>query len=212
MKVYDISAKIWNRMPVWPGDPPTEVTLTSHIEHGDRCNVSRITMGSHAGTHLDAPFHFLEHGKTLDKVDLDVFIGPARVFHLPNVKRITREMVERLDLPGPGRILFRTSNSGAVQAGPFKKDYSFITPEAALCLAESKVILVGVDYLSIEQYDSLDNTAHKTLLSSGAVLLEGLDLSRVPAGDYLLMALPLKIENADGSPTRAVLIEGEITH
>jgi arylformamidase len=205
-KIYDVSVLITGDTPVWPGDRFV-LRKEEKIANGDVCNKSSMDIGSHIATHVDAPFHFEQEGMTIDQVPVDAFLGAARVVSFTEAEEIGLAEIESLSLSGVERILFKTSNSFLWEDNRFHEDYVYLTPDACRALAEMKVKLVGVDYLSIEEYGPGSFESHHILLSRGIPLLEGLDLRGVEPGDYELAALPLKIAGGDGSPVRAVLRE-----
>jgi arylformamidase len=171
----DISTPLANGLPVWPGDPPVNIERAQSLERGDDCNLSTLSMTVHAGTHIDAPLHFLSGAPSMDDFDFDAAIGPARVI----AGATPDELAER--------ILFKTGGGQ-------------ITPETARYLAESGVQLVGIDSLSVG-----DDETHRILLGAGIWILEGLDLTAAAPGDYDLFCLPLRIAGAEGAPARAIL-------
>ena len=162
-------------------------------------------MGSHTGTHVDAPLHFEPGGAPVDALPLDILIGPARLVELDVAEKISRSDIDRLDLRGVIRILFKTRNCRMWKDGEFHKDYVYIARDAAARIVELGVRLVGVDYLSVESFSDKSFSTHHTLLRAGVVILEGLNPSAVPPGDYDLIALPLRLEGCDGAPARVVL-------
>ncbi len=180
--------------------------IEQDISAGAECHLTRISLGCHTGTHLDAPLHFEPNGTSVDQLDLEVLVGPCRVVHLPEVSRIERRHLESLDLEGCQRLLFKTSNGARLEEPDFQEDFVAVAPDAAELLVELGVRLVGVDYLSVEPFVHEDWGTHHTLLRAGVIPLEGLDLRAVPPGDYQLVALPLLIEGAEGAPVRAVLL------
>ncbi len=193
---------------MYEGDPPVEIALSLSIERGDQANVSRLHMGAHTGTHVDAPRHFIDGAAAVDEIPLDALIGPARVVDLTGVSEITRDALSSAGVEGHERILFKTANSLLWrEGGGFRRDFVYITESAAGYLAEIGVRLAGIDYLSVEKFDAPTPVAHKTLLAAGIVILEGLDLSGVGQGDYELICLPLLIKGCDGAPCRAVLVK-----
>ncbi len=207
MKIYDISVPIRSTMPVYEGDPGVKIEAWSAFAKGDSSNVSMLNFGAHTGTHVDAPAHFIEGARKIDALPLEVLIGPARVIRVADdVTEITPEFLERCDLGGIERLIFHTRNSG-LWSDNFRSDYTHLLPEAARMLVDRGVKLVGTDYLSIEKFHSGHHRTHLTLLSSNVVIVEGLNLSDVPEGDYELICLPLKIADGsgDGAPARAVL-------
>lgn len=211
---YDLSLPLSSRLPVWPGDPPVSVIRTSSLDRGDAANVSRLDMGSHTGTHIDAPLHFEPGAAPVDRLPLEILMGPARLVELPVEKKISRADLERLDLTGVVRLLFKTKNSrlwkeavegASPKASKFYKDYIYLAEDAAAYLVDIGVRLVGVDYLSVESFTEKTFATHHRLLRAGVVILEGLNPSAVPPGDYELIALPLRIEGGDGAPSRVIL-------
>ena len=207
MPIYDITVPIRSGMPIYEGDPPVKIEAASSLASGDSANVSFLHLGAHTGTHVDAPAHFIESAAKIDSLPLDVLIGSARLVHVAEDRtEIDSEFLSSCDLENVERIIFRTRNSGFWESG-FRKDFTHLLPEAAEMLVNRGVKLVGIDYLSIEKFHSGHHRTHIALLSRGVVIVEGLDLSDVPAGDYELICLPLKIAEGagDGAPARVVL-------
>jgi arylformamidase len=208
MRTYDISLTISPQLPTWPGDPSIVLERVEKIENGSNSNVSRLDMGVHAGTHVDAPYHFLPDGKTVELLNLNMLTGRAYVLHLPDVDVITAAVLDAAQIPPrTRRVLFKTRNSGYwkdLSAG-FRTDFVGLTADGAEYLIKRGVKLVGVDYLSVAPYHHSRPT-HEILLSAGVVILEGLDLSQVSQGRYTLYCLPLKLAGSDGAPARAILI------
>jgi arylformamidase len=208
MRTYDITLTVTPQMIVWPGDPPVNMQRISCIESGDSSNVTQITMSCHTGTHVDAPDHFLNNGKTVESLSLDLLVGRAYVLHLPNVNMITASVLMDADIPPrTRRLLFKTRNSEYWANGgmDFQTDFVGLSVDAAELLVDRNVKLVGIDYLSIAPF-KMGKPVHTILLDAGVVVLEGLDLSQVSQGRYTLHCLPLKLGGADGAPTRAVLV------
>lgn len=206
MKIYDITVPISNDLPVYPGDPPIEIRTTQSLENGDIARVSHLSFSTHIGTHIDPPYHFVRDGAPLDRLPLDVLIGPARVIDCGDAGIIDRALLETMDLSGVDRVIFKTRNSRIwSETSEFQKDYVYLETDAAEMLVEIGVRLAGIDYLSIEKFDFDQPTTHWTLLRNNVVIIEGLDLSEVRPGDYELICLPLLIRNGDGGPARAVL-------
>ena len=208
MKTYDISVPIRFNMPVYEGDPGVKIDAWSALAKGDSSNVSMLSFGAHTGTHVDAPAHFIDGGaRKIDALSLEVLIGPARVIRVADeIGEIDPEFIRRCELKGVERLLFHTRNSGFWNEG-FRKDFTHLLPEAAQLLVDQGIKLVGTDYLSIEKFHSGHHQTHLTLLSNDVVIVEGLNLSDVPEGDYELICLPLKIAEGagDGAPARVVL-------
>jgi arylformamidase len=211
MQFYDITLTITPDLPVWPGDPKVELERVSKIEDGANANVSRIAMSAHTGTHVDAPYHFLGDSPiTVEQMPLSVLTGNAQVIYIPeNVSLITRQVLLSLPLiTRSKRLLFHTRNSRywAEKTPGFQKSFVGLSLDAAEMLAEMGVQLIGIDYLSVAPYKNSRPT-HEVLLEAGIIILEGIDLSQVPEGEYELCCLPLKLGGADGAPTRAILIK-----
>lgn len=211
MSIYDISVPVAPGVtPTYPGDPGIEVGAWAAIARGDAANVSVLHFGAHTGTHIDAPAHFIEGAPGISSLPLDALVGEARVVEIPADALVVEEShVEEASLRGARRVLFKTRNSGfwATAGGRFREDFTFIAPGAARALVARGVRLVGFDYLSVEKFGSKDFATHLALLSSGVVIVEGLDLSAVAPGVYELFCLPLRIAagSGDGAPARAIL-------
>ena len=206
-KIYDISLTIYPGMLAWPGQPQVAMDTVKSIAQGGSSNVSLFHIGTHTATHVDAPRHFISGAPGIDSIGPEVLLGPARLFQLPEAHHIDRNLLERLDLKGIERLLFGTRNSTLLKQRQFEQDYAFISEDAARYLVDMGIRLVGVDYLSVDQYQDKTRPAHHTLLGAGVVIVEGLDLTGVPAGDYELFCLPLKIKDGDGAPARVFLRE-----
>ena len=205
--IYDVTVPITNTMPVWPGDPAVQLLPKSHLSR-DKSHTVRLTsieMGSHTGTHLDAPYHFLEEGRRLHEIPLEQLIGKATVFEIPGVRSIGRGNLERLNWDGVEKVLFKTDNSKHWQDDKFYEDFVYLEPAAAEFLVEHEIRLVGIDYLSVDKFKSEKHPTHFVLLRKNVVILEGLNLNSVPPGEYTLFALPLNLSGADGAPTRVIL-------
>jgi arylformamidase len=205
--IYDVSVPITNSMPVWPSDPHVQLTPKSHLSR-DQSHTVRLTsieMGSHTGTHLDAPWHFVPEGRKLNEIPLETLVGPATVFAIHNPTSIGKSDVENLPLKGVERVLFKTENSKHWGDGKFLEDFVYLEPEAAQILVNRGVRLVGIDYLSIDKFRSEKHPSHFVLLEKNVVIIEGLNLSRVTPGPYRMTALPLNLQDADGAPTRVIL-------
>ncbi len=210
MKIYDVSFPISEKTPVFEGDPEVRIKTFSTFEAGDAANVSQICLSAHTATHVDAPNHFINGAKKVADLSLETLIGSCRVIELEkSVMAIAPEHVKNLE--NVERVLFKTRNSdfwNDFEKG-FRKDFTYIQPETARVLVEIGVKLVGIDYLSVEKFDSERAETHIILLEKEVIILEGLDLREVPAGDYELICLPLKIADGagDGAPARTVLRE-----
>jgi len=202
----DISVPVRTGMVQWPGDASAEVVRTADMDEGAGCNVSKITLSSHTGTHMDAPLHFIAGAPSLDALDFTATIGPARVIEIRDSIAVTEgELLEHQVQPGE-RILLKTRNSRENWPdGGFRKDFVALTAGAAEHLASTGILCVGVDYLSVGPFQGDGKEVHTTLLGAGVWVIEGLDLSDVKPGEYELVCLPLRIANGDGSPGRAIL-------
>jgi arylformamidase len=203
----DISVPIRSGMVHWPGDSPVRIERVQAIERGADCNVSRISMSSHTGTHMDAPLHFLRSGRGLDQMPLDATVGPVRVIQIRNQDQITVQEVRPYLVRRGERLLFKTRNSSDCwKQKSFVKSFVHISNEAATFLAEAGVRAVGVDYLSVGPYRANDSkVVHRALLQAGVWIIEGLNLSQVQPGTYELVCLPIKLFHSDGAPARAIL-------
>jgi len=209
-RLHDISMTVTSA-PVWPGETRPKLDRVKSFAAGDGVEVSELSMCVHTGTHVDAPWHFVNGGTSIGEVGLARFIGPAQVIDVQGTNRIDVAELETAGiLAGCKRLLLRTSNSRFSREPDFDKNYAALTPASAQWLRDRGIGLVGIDYASIEAFDEPDNLTHKILLEAGVVVLEGLDLSRIPAGCYELVCLPLKIGDAEAAPARAVLIESVI--
>jgi arylformamidase len=209
MPLYDISVPVRDGGLIYPGNPVISITAQQAIAAGAGANVSRLEFGSHTGTHVDAPKHFFDDGAGVDTLALDVLMGPARLLSFSDaVASIGRAELEAHDLTGVTRLLLRTRNSEWLATGSteFHRDYTYVAPDGAEYLVGLGIQLVGVDYLSVEQFHSGHHLTHRTLLEHGVIIVEGLALAGVPAGEYELRCLPLRLEGLDGAPARAVLI------
>jgi arylformamidase len=202
----DITVPIKSGMVHWPGDPDIEITSMLSMDKGDVCNVSRLALGSHTGTHMDAPRHFIARGKTLDKMPLDATIGPARVVEIFDKESIKVEELKPFRIKPGERILFKTRNSRkSWKTDQFDEDFVYVSKEAAEYLAKAKVRTVGIDYLSVGGFKRDGVETHQHLLGAGVWIIEGLNLSKIAPGKYELLCLPLKVLNSDGGPARALL-------
>lgn len=210
MKIHDITVTLKPGMPVWPGDHEVELYRDEKIEEGANANVSNLSISVHTGTHVDAPYHFLPEGGPVDQLPLEVLIGPVQVVELSeSVDFIDEQILQKTEInPGTIRVLFKTRNSRywMMDTNEFQTGFVGITEDGARYLVEKGIKLVGIDYLSISPY-KMSRPTHEVLLKAMMVVIEGLDLSKVDAGQYELYCLPLKLFNTDGAPARAVLIE-----
>jgi arylformamidase len=202
-KWIDISQRLDNSIPVWPGDTPFSYKVSWGKEDSGSVNVGEVTMSVHTGTHIDAPFHFDNDGKRVIDLDIELYIGPARVVHVLNAESIGIKELEGIDLEGVTRLLIRTDAWSNRRA--FPDSIPPIEPELAEYLADKGVRLLGLDLPSVDALDSKELLAHHELCRFGVHILEGLVLDSIEPGDYHLAALPLSLAEADGSPVRAVI-------
>lgn len=208
MRIIDISVPIYTGMVYYPGDPGAVIEPVRRIAQGDDANILQMQLGSHTGTHVDAPHHFKNGLMTVDNIPLEILIGPVRVVDLSSAETsIHRQDLEDVGVSGAERLIVKTANSRLWPDPEFKADYISLADGAADLLVEEGMKLIGTDYLSIERFKSDDYYVHRRLLEAGVIILEGLDLTAVDAGDYELVCLPLKIMDGDGAPARAVLID-----
>jgi arylformamidase len=208
--IYDISIPLSAGIPTYPGDPGIDIQAWRSLSKGEGVNVSVLHFGAHTGTHVDAPAHFIEGATRSEFLPLDVLIGEAEVIEVPSDRNsIDLTFVHEHWKSESKRVLFKTRNSSLwkTSGATFEQNYAYLELEAAKHLAENGVLLVGIDYLSIEQFGQEGHPTHIALLSKAVIILEGLNLSDVPAGKYELACLPLRIAGGpgDGAPARAVL-------
>ncbi len=205
--IYDISVPVRTGGLVYPGNPEISIEPQQSISKGAGANVSSVSFGSHTGTHVDAAKHFFDDGQSVDEIRLDKLIGPALLIAFADdVISVGAGELSEHDLAEHTRVLLKTRNSALLSQSEFVRDYTFLAPDGAEYLISRGVELVGVDYLSIEQFHSGHHRTHRTLLERDVVIVEGLDLSAPPPGIYELVCLPLRLEGLDGAPARAVLI------
>lgn len=194
--------------PVYQGDAPMKFDFLKDMRRGDGFTLSVYSMGAHSGTHLDAPMHFVAGGAPIDRIGLDALVGPARVIQIADsVQAIDAAELDRHQWRGAERLLFRTRSTGGGWMGSpvFHRDFAYLAPDAAQLLADAGVTLVGIDYISAEQFGAAEPRTHRILLGRGIPIVEGLELSEAPAGDYDLIVLPMKVRGHEGAPARAIL-------
>jgi len=201
----DISVSIYAGMVLWPGDPPVEISHPMHLDRGDVCTVSRLALGVHTGTHVDAPNHFVRGAKGVDSLSLEAMVGPARVIEILEIAAIGEAELSGRGIEHGDRILVKTSNSlRCWNTDEFVSDFAHLTLDGAAYLAGVGVRTVGIDYLSIGHGDE-GPAVHRALLGAQILVVEGLNFSGVEPGEYDLVCLPLKIRGGDGAPARALL-------
>ena len=197
----DVSVPIYSGMVHWPDNPPIVLETIAHVERGDLCTLSKLTMGAHTGTHIDGPIHFLPGALGTDAVPLQNLIGPARVIEIRDPNAVTRTELLTRDIGHSERLLFKTVNSERCwNSSEFVSNATSFAEDAANYLAELKTLAVGIDYLSVGSPE-----VHRTLLGAGVALVEGLNLSKITPGRYEFLCLPLNIPGSDGAPARALL-------
>jgi arylformamidase len=203
----DVSVPIRHGMVHWPNNPPVEVARVKDMAHGGSSNVSRLALGVHTGTHVDAPVHFDSAAGGVDTLALDALVGPARVIAIADPVHVDVAELAAAGVAAGERILLKTRNSPAAWAAPsFVEDAVHLTEAAARYLAAQRVRTVGIDYLSVGGYRAKNGAAvHHALLGGGVTIIEGLDLSQVEPGPVDLVCLPLRIEGGDGAPARAIV-------
>ncbi len=206
-QLIDITVPLHPNLPVWPGGPQPNIIHKMRMSDGDEANVTHLDIGSHTGTHIDAPLHFVDGGKTTLEIPLENLVGPCQVVDFRGKASITAADLAALHLPqGTEKLLFKTDNSQLWKdmAHPFNEDFCALTADAAQWVVDNGIHLVGIDYLSIQLYHDSFET-HVILLSKETVIVEGLDLREVEPGTYRLICLPLKVVGVEGTLARAVL-------
>lgn len=194
--------------PIYEGDAPMRFDFLKDMRRGDALTLSAYSLGAHSGTHVDAPMHFVRDGASVDRIPLDPLVGPARVIDVAdNVQAIDAAELDRHPWRGATRVLFRTRSSlrGWMASSTFHRDFAYVAPDAAQRLADAGVVLVGIDYISAEQFGAPAPLSHRILLGRGIPIVEGLALAQVPAGDYDLVVLPIKVAGHEAAPARAIL-------
>ncbi|HSJ08005.1 MAG TPA: cyclase family protein [Longimicrobiales bacterium] len=207
MRIHDISLPLGSRTAVWPGDRTVDVSWTLRRERGDSVNVAALSASVHAGTHADGFLHVEDGGDPAGAMPLDAFVGRCVVVDVTGRVEVREEDVAGVDLAGAGRLLLRTRTE--VDETAFPTSFAHITPELARRLAGAGIRLVGTDAPSVDPVDSTALETHRVLAAARVAILENLDLRGVEPGEYTLVALPLRLVEADSSPVRAVLIEGD---
>jgi arylformamidase len=201
----DVSVELKAGMPAFPGNPEFELQPIKRIADGGSSNVSRLVLGTHTGTHVDAPRHFFDDGATVDALALDLLIGPARVVEIAKRGGVSRGDLEAAGVQRELRVLLKTPNSTFWENTAFRPDFTYLDESGAQYLVDQGVKVIGIDYLSIEQFKKPGAPAHRALLSNGIVIIEGLNLSNAEPGTYEMFCLPLPVSGGDGAPARVVL-------
>ena len=206
MAIYDVSVPLHPGMPTYAGEPGPRLDHLKQISRGDSANVTALSLGSHTGTHVDAPHHFLDGRPTVEAMSLESLVGPVQVIELGEPRPIDARDFEAAHIQaGAKRLLLKTPNSRFWDDSEFHADFVGLTGEAAGWLVEHAFVLIGIDYLSIERFRSPEHEVHKRLLEAEVVILEGLDLRAVPPGEFMMACAPLKVVGADGAPARVFL-------
>src|SRR3954464_13053912 len=194
--------------PVYQGDAPMKFDFLKDMRKGDGFTLSAYSMGAHSGTHVHAPMHFVRDGASIEKLSVDPFIGPARIIDIPDsVQAIDARALASVNWKGAERVIFRTRSSlhGWMHSSTFHRDFAYIAPDAAQQLADAGVKLVGIDYISAEQFGAAAPLTHRTLLGKGIPIVEGINLENISAGDYDAIILPIKVGGHEAAPARAIL-------
>lgn len=205
-QIWDLSLPLADGLPVYPGDPPIHLEPLHSLADGAGCNVLALHLGTHSGTHVDAPRHFLAQGSCLEELPWSALLGPARLVQAPRGEEIGADFLRGLRLAPGSRLLLRTRPPGMPPPPEFPASWPALTAAAAQALVEAGVILFGTDTPSVDAFRAPEPVVHRTLLSAGLALLENADLSAPPEGDYTLLCLPLRIADADGAPCRVLLL------
>jgi arylformamidase len=213
MKIHDVSVTLEAGIPIWPGNPAFELVRVQDIDQGGSSNVSKLSLGVHTATHVDAPIHFIPGAAGVEKLPLALLTGPATVYAVTltpaDEGHITAAALQRANIPaGAIRVLVKTWNSELWKQGPheFRADFAGISADGAQWIVDNKIGLIGVDYLSVGPKGA-GRPTHEILLNAGVVVVEGLNFSEVEPGNYDFYCLPLKLKGSDGAPARAILIE-----
>jgi arylformamidase len=204
-KLLDVSVPLTAGMPAYPGNPEFELQPVKRLADGGSSNVSRLVMGTHTGTHVDAPRHFFDAGIGVDAMPLDLLLGRSRVVEVTKRGGIGPDELAAAGLREDLRVLLKTSNSALWNSTGFHEDYTHLTEPGARYLVDQGVKVIGIDYLSVEQFKKPGGPAHRALLSQGVVIIEGLNLAEVEPGMYEMYCLPLRVVGGDGAPARVIL-------
>jgi arylformamidase len=202
--IHDVSVPLSPGLPAYPGDPPFEIEPID-VSASVPFKLSRMSLATHTGTHVDAPGHFLPGGASVDSLPLEILIGKARVVEILARERVDRSDLEAQDLRDDLRVLLKTRMSGQMLKPGFQEDHVYLSGDAAAYLVQAGLKLVGFDYMSVDRFGTTDFPAHRALLGAGVVILEGLDLSQVEPGEYDMSCLPLRVAGGDGAPARVIL-------
>jgi arylformamidase len=204
-KLLDVSVPLAAGTPTYPGNPEFELLPVKRIAEGASSNVSKLILGTHTGTHVDAPRHFFDDGAAVDGLALNLLLGRARVVDIPRRGGIGAEDLSQVGLREDIRVLLKTPNSALWNGEGFHSEYTHLTEDGARYLVDQGVKVVGIDYLSVEQFKKAGAPAHRALLGGGVVIIEGLNLAEAEPGMYEMYCLPLRLAGADGAPARVIL-------
>lgn len=202
MPFFDATVPLKANMMSFPGDPAVKIEGLFDRKHGDPFNLALLSLGTHSGTHIDAPSHYLDGGLTVDEIPPETLLGPGIVLDMRNKSRIDLVSLKDVDLSSNERVLFKTDNSPWLNESSFRDDFVYLTEDAARHLVSKGIRLVGIDYLSIERYGNVGAPVHRILLEAQVLIVEGIDLSEVPPGPCDIFCLPLRVELGDGAPAR----------
>ncbi len=205
MELYDATLPIHKGMVTFPGDPPFEMQPYFQRKKGDPFDLALLSMGTHLGTHVDTPAHYLDGGATVDEIPLEALVGSGVVLDMRGKSQVDRQALEEVPIEDHTRVLLKTDNGPLLSDPSFHEDYIHLTEDGARYLVERKVCLVGIDYLSIERYNNPGAPVHHILLESGVLVVEGAHLLEIPPGPYEIFCLPLPVKGADGAPARLIL-------
>ncbi len=209
MEIYDVTVRLREAMATYAGEEQGPVLdFHSLMSKGESANVSALSLGSHTGTHVDSPHHFLDNGVTVEQMPVEYMVGPCYVMEYAGEGHISAADLEAAAIPtATRRLLVKTNNGRFWDDDAFHPEFIGLDDDAGPWLVERGIVLVGIDYLSIERFHSPTHAVHKALLETGAVILEGLDLRRVAPGEYFLVCAPLPVAGADGAPARVFLFD-----
>jgi arylformamidase len=205
MKLIDVTVPLDANLPTYPGNTPFAIEAIKRIARGDSSNVSTLHMSAHAGTHVDAPRHFFDDAPGAEALPLEMLLGRTRVIEITSRGGISADALADIDISEDVRVLFKTSNSRLWGTPDFHQDYVGVTSSGAEHLIAHGIKVVGVDYLTVEEFKKPGAPAHHVLLGGGAIVIEGLNLRDVDPGIYDMLCLPLRVVGADGAPARVIL-------
>lgn len=204
-KYYDLTAKISEKTVVYPGDPQFKSEDICSLEKGAQFHLCQMHLGNHTGTHIDFPAHVIKGGKTSSDFPIENLIGSGLIIEVPDAeKSITKSFITAQSIISNDFVFFKTSNSKLSKQGKFSDKYVYIEPEAAEELLKKGVKIVGIDYISVDQYEAENLPVHKSLLSKDVLIVEGLELNNAPIGRCKIYIMPINVHNMDGLPARVI--------